>query len=196
MASKKDGGVLSVVAIRKLARELNQLEQNPIPGVGVDIDDDLRAMFVNFEYREGTYAGAILHLHLTFGSDYPSKPPAVRLLTKHAHSHVFNDKICFSLIEDFKWHFESTNSPSTVYWTPAVDMRRFLESLYFFLMEDDAGQEAPEPELPTQTLLESQICQFVEQSKIFKCDCCSHTGQKPYPKVHFLLFLEISKTFS
>ena len=184
-STEADNGRLTVVAIRKLARELNTLEQEPIPGVGVDVDDDLRHLIVNFEYREGTFAGAILHLHLKFGSAYPSKPPEVRLLTKHAHSHVFNDKICFSLIEDFRWHFESSNSPATVYWTPSVTIRRFLESLYFFLMEDDGGDGGPE--LPTQTLLEPQICQMVAATKTFKCPCsdCDHTGEKPSPKVIF-----------
>jgi len=125
---------MSAAAVRCVTRELKQLATDPVPGVFVNpVEDNCMHWAVNllFNRENSAIPGVVAHLHLLFSDDYPNKPPAVRLLNNFpTHSHVYDDKICFSLLSEFAQFFQRTGTSESLMFTPATTMSELLRQLH------------------------------------------------------------------
>ena len=122
---------------------------------------------IHFPEDHAHYPSLPLHFETTFKPDYPNSSPELKLSTTVEHSHVYGDRICFSLLPDFRDFFESTNTPKTAYWNPTRTVRSFLEDLAVFLFVDEDNHK-------TITAADGRRC--LEQARQFKCSECSHDG--------------------
>jgi len=168
--------LLSKAGIKRLHKDLREIATLP-SDMGVALIDEscMSQWGVNFVFDKGPFEGAILHLHLTFSRNYPLDPPGVRLMTSwDHHSHIFGQKICFSLIKDFEEYFTRSKAPTTSRWNPAISLRHFLTSLHAFLASDEDDERNASAE---------DIINNVKATKVFACPDCPHLGTDPVPSI-------------
>ena len=79
------------------------------------MDDDLTRWHgtIMFPSDHLHYPALPLHFTMTFTTSYPSVGPELKLMNTIAHSHIYGDSICFSLLPDFRAFFEGESAPST-----------------------------------------------------------------------------------
>ncbi len=77
---------------RRLQKDLKELEDCPIPLVGVSARPLSSSLYIwhgNLRGPEGTpYEGGVFHLQLTFPQNYPVSPPVIQLFTPISHPNV------------------------------------------------------------------------------------------------------------
>jgi ubiquitin-protein ligase len=156
-------------------RQLKAILNDPIPMVGVEaLDENIFEWHCNFYFgpNHEFYPDLVLHFVMTFEENYPSSSPQVLLCHEIAHSHVHFPRICFSLLQDFRHFFESTNTPASAYWNPTRTARQFLIELYAFLTED----------LDKHIELTPAVRQVVlSLSRQYCCGTCGHSYAEPKP---------------
>ena len=77
------------MAIRRIMKELQDIERDPIPGVSVSCGEDVTVWSVVLEGPAGTpYEGGLFCGNLRFPPDYPFKPFKFALTTKIYSTHV------------------------------------------------------------------------------------------------------------
>ncbi len=93
--------------MRRLLKDLKELEENDIPTVGVSarpLEKDIRTWHANLRGPEGTpYQGAVFHVSMAFPDNYPHSPPTVTLLTPlPEHPNVFDNgtRLCLDMLEN------------------------------------------------------------------------------------------------
>lgn len=94
--------MLSSGGIKKIGRELVELEQNPPDGVRICLNDqDISQLDAYIEGPEGTpYANGIFHIHIQISQDYPQNPPKCRFHTPIFHPNVGRDgEICVNTLK-------------------------------------------------------------------------------------------------
>ncbi|KAE8304757.1 Ubiquitin-conjugating enzyme E2 (E3-independent) [Giardia duodenalis] len=85
-------------------------------------DDLFRWAAIIIGPSQTPWEGAVIRLELKFTSEYPTKPPAVKVLTKMFHPNIFNNgNICLDLL--------STK------WTPALGVSAILLSIQSLLTD-------------------------------------------------------------
>ncbi|KAG8910714.1 hypothetical protein FRC00_007675 [Tulasnella sp. 408] len=119
--------------VKRLTKELKDLNTKAIPGVEVSPKDD--NIMVWHGHVEGPanspYKGGKFHFTVTFPSDYPFKPPEVVFITKIYHP-GFNEEghICLPLLKDE--------------WKPATSMHTVLTKV-----QDKLGKPSPDDPFDT-----------------------------------------------
>jgi ubiquitin-conjugating enzyme E2 D len=101
------------MALKRIQKELRELEANPIPDCSAGpVGDDLfhwQGSIVGPE--DSPYAGGIYFLDLHFPADYPFKPPTATFLTKIYHCNVnVSGQICLDIIKN--------------HWSPALNIKK------------------------------------------------------------------------
>jgi ubiquitin-conjugating enzyme E2 N len=117
-------------AIALNTQEAQRLQQEPIPGIAVQVSEtNLRHFFVVVDGPEGTaYAGGKFKLELFLPADYPMAPPEVFFRTKIYHPNTDKiGRICLDVLKDK--------------WSPALQIRTILLSV-------QALMSAPNPDDP------------------------------------------------
>jgi len=131
--------LIKAKSIKRIYRDLLELEALPIEGLGVCIPDqnnpfELRA---NILILDGIYKGILLHLIMLIPENYPSKAPKMFIapgqdFTHNFHLHVFPDHqsqgqtICIDLLDHgFFSPGEKTG------WTPAYTLSTILMNADF-----------------------------------------------------------------
>jgi len=122
-----------MTAVRRISKELNDLNARPVQGVTVTPKED------NMLIWHGTvkgpddtpYAKGTFHFTVVFPDNFPFKPPAVTFLTKIYHP-GFNEEghICLQVLRDE--------------WKPAISMSAVFKSI-----RDKIGK--PDPDDPFDT---------------------------------------------
>lgn len=159
---------------RRLQKDLKELEDTPIPLVGVSarpLSSNLFCWHGNLRGPEGTsFKGGVFHIEINFPQDYPVSPPTVKLFTPIPHPNVFDgNTICLDILDPKKKEIYQG-------WTSAYTVEAILIQLQSFLFEP----------LPSDVLGRSRVTclEAVKQANDYKCvhPECNHQGPiKPYP---------------
>eukprot|EP00743_Colponemidia_sp_Colp-15_P004498 GILK01004850.1.p1 GENE.GILK01004850.1~~GILK01004850.1.p1 ORF type:complete len:173 (-),score=6.73 GILK01004850.1:174-626(-) len=89
-------------AIKRLQRELSDLQSRPVEGISVDVDEsNIMVWLVTLHGAPGTlYEGESFRLRFCFNSNYPIESPEVIFVdTPPIHPHIYsNGHICLSVL--------------------------------------------------------------------------------------------------
>jgi ubiquitin-conjugating enzyme E2 D/E len=110
--------------LRRIRSELAELATNDIPNINAKpISDDNIKWSGSIIGPDGTpYTGGIFNLDITLPSDYPYKPPIVKMKTKIYHPNINNEgTICLDILKD--------------QWSPALTLTKVLLSISSLLAE-------------------------------------------------------------
>lgn len=119
-------------ALRRLMKDLQEIEKNSIPTVGVTARPQMDNMYVwhaNLRGPEGTpYEGGVFHLIMTFPTNYPHAPPTISLATAIPHPCVAGNLVKLDMLDA---------SRKGVYegWTSGYSVQSILVQLQSFLFE-------------------------------------------------------------
>lgn len=117
----------SKAAQKRLTKEYVVMQREPPPFVWA-VPDEKNILTWNFLIRgppDSVYAGGEYHGILLFPSEYPFKPPGIKMLTPSGRFQP-DRKICFSM-SDFH--------PGT--WNPAWSVATILTGLLSFMLSDE-----------------------------------------------------------
>ncbi|KAJ7155865.1 UBC-like protein [Mycena filopes] len=117
----------SKAAYKRLTKEYVTMQREPPPFVWA-APDEKNILTWNFIIRgpsDSPFAGGEYHGVLQFPSEYPFKPPGIKMLTPSGRFHP-DKKICFSM-SDFH--------PGT--WNPAWSVATILTGLLSFMLSDE-----------------------------------------------------------
>ncbi|KAF5831300.1 hypothetical protein DUNSADRAFT_13329 [Dunaliella salina] len=129
------GAMDSAFSARRLARDVRAFQKDEESARFISCqqsESDQYTLLCNMCPLTGLYADWIVHMHLTFPTDYPSSPPHVKMLTnlEPCHPNVFGDYICLDMLK--KWAVGPYQG-----WTAAYDLGGILRQLYSFLLVDE-----------------------------------------------------------
>ncbi|XP_067685133.1 ubiquitin-conjugating enzyme E2 N-like [Haliotis asinina] len=118
---------------RRIYKETQRLQQEPVPGIHA-CPDDRNARYFHIEIAgpsESPYEGGIFNMELFLPEEYPMAAPKVRFLTKIYHPNIDKlGRICLDILKDK--------------WSPALQIRTVLLSIQALL-------SAPNPDDPLDT---------------------------------------------
>ena len=159
------------LALRRLIRDLKEIEANEVPTVGVTarpLENDFFTWHGNVRGPEGTpYQGAVFHIELHFDEVYPHTPPQVKVFTSVPHPNIFGFGICLDMLDP-------TTRVLYQGWTSAYTVQSVLLQLQSFFFEEMMD---PEKSLP-------EIKMAVKRANEFVCQHpdCKHKGPlSPWP---------------
>jgi ubiquitin-conjugating enzyme E2 D/E len=92
--------------LRRLAKEYAMIQQKPIPNCDIHPDNgNLEKWVGTVQGPDNTpYKGGIFRVEFTIPTDYPHKPPQLRLLTPIYHMNVDDKgKACIDLLREEVW---------------------------------------------------------------------------------------------
>jgi ubiquitin-conjugating enzyme E2 D/E len=120
--------------LRRIKSELAELAANDIPNINAKpiSDDNIKWTGSIIGPVDTPYAGGIFNLDITLPSDYPYKPPIIKMKTKIYHPNI-NDEgtICLDILKD--------------QWSPALTLTKVLLSISSLLAEPNPNDPlAPE----------------------------------------------------
>lgn len=115
-------------ALKRLTKEYKLIVENPPPYIGASPNEDniLEWHYVITGPPETPYEGGQYHGTLTFPSDYPYKPPAIRMVTPNGRFKE-NTRLCMSM---------SDYHPDL--WNPSWSVSTILTGLLSFMTGDEA----------------------------------------------------------
>jgi len=89
-------------SLRRIQKELSDVLKNPIPGVAVDVADDLYTWKCTIKADpESPYKNGKYHLTLALPPNYPFKAPTVTFTTKIYHPGINEEgAICVGILHD------------------------------------------------------------------------------------------------
>ncbi|CAK5279294.1 unnamed protein product [Mycena citricolor] len=126
-SASKNTSMASKAAYKRLTKEYVTMQKEPPPFVWA-APDEKNILTWNFIIRgpsDSPYAGGEYHGVLMFPSEYPFKPPGIKMMTPSGRFHP-DKKICFSM-SDFH--------PGT--WNPAWSVATILTGLLSFMLSDE-----------------------------------------------------------
>ena len=154
-------------AMKRLMKDLKEIEENSIPTVGVTArptDKDIFTWRGNLRGPEDTpYKGGVFHIEIKFPELYPTEPPTIRLMTPLTHPNVFGTSICLDMLN---------GSDKVLYqgWTSGYTVQSVLIQLQSFLFEKPPKDS------------EEKIKEEVKKANEFKDLSINHKGPlSPYP---------------
>ena len=120
---------MSKVLIKRITNELNDLNKNPISNCSAGPLEDLTHWKATIFGPEDTpYYGGVFELDITFGKEYPFKPPTIYFITPIFHCNISsNGSICLDILKNN--------------WSPSLSIGKLLLSICSMLAD-------PNPEDP------------------------------------------------
>lgn len=154
-------------AMKRLMKDLKEIEENTIPTVGVTArptDKDIFTWRGNLRGPEGTpYNGGVFHIEIKFTELYPTEPPTIRLMTPLTHPNVFGTSICLDMLS-------TTDRVLYQGWTSGYTVQSVLIQLQSFLFETPPKDK------------EEKIKEEVKLANEYKDLSINHKGPlSPYP---------------
>jgi len=110
--------------LRRIRSELAELSANDIPNINAKpiSDDNIKWTGSIIGPVDTPYAGGIFNLDITLPSDYPYKPPIIKMKTKIYHPNINEEgTICLDILKE--------------QWSPALTLTKVLLSISSLLAE-------------------------------------------------------------
>ncbi|KAK2716885.1 hypothetical protein QYM36_007134 [Artemia franciscana] len=119
---------MSNTALLQIQRDLANFKKDPVPHIEVELLDSniLECHFIFKGTENSLYAGGYYHGKIVFPRNYPSKPPAIYMITPNGRFPV-NRSICLVSI--------SHEHPSE--WWPKRTLSSMLVSIFSFMLDYD-----------------------------------------------------------
>jgi len=110
------------MAVKRLNRELKEIEKNPIEGFILTDTLDIMVWKGIIEGPKDTpFENGKFPIQLTFDTDYPLRPPSVKYLVPIFHPNIYRDgKICVDILQINEW------SPALTITTIILSLRSLL----------------------------------------------------------------------
>ena len=135
-------------AMRKLRKEFDALQNNPITSLGVTVGlPDPKNIFKwkisMLGPADTPYAGGVFILEANFPDTYPKDGPKIKFLTKIFHCNVFGWGICISTLNN---------------WVPTPMDKVISDIFQLFYVNNPDNNEQPSREFRTNKALFEQHC--------------------------------------
>jgi len=130
---------MSNVSTRRIAKELNELMNEPLENITILPDDvNVQQWRVIFQGPKGTpYTGGKFEMSVDFTLEYPFKPPMAKFRTKMYHPNIDSEgSLCLGILKSDQWK-------------PSTKMTHVLVSIYDLLV-------TPNPDDPLVTSIADQ----------------------------------------
>ena len=187
------------IAIRRINRDIKEITNNPIEGIGIaPIDEDPMRYVINMRLMTGPYQGYCVQLLLIFSDSYPTKPPKILIYPNQAidgqyHHHIFQDesrdennshfkKFCFDLLDN---DFMNTSDEKTG-WNPSYSITSLLLQVQNFIADPDMGGYIPNDNLIEQLMqsMDTYTRTFTITDENGHKVKKTHTWKEPYPEMY------------
>ena len=186
------------LAIRRINKDMREITQNPIEGVGIaSIDDNPMRYVINMRLMTGPYEGYCVQLLLMFSDNYPTKPPKILIYPNQAisgqyHHHIFDDstvdennghfkKFCIDLLDN---DFMNTTDEKTG-WNPSYSISSILLQVQNFIADPDMHGYIPDKNLIDQLMksMDTYTRTFTITNEKGEKEQKIHTWKDPYPEM-------------
>ena len=171
------------IAIKRLTKDIKELEEDPQPGIGVGPFNENPYHYVaNIQLRDGPYKGLIIQLKVFFPEEYPIKPPQITLfpgqIDHFYHHHIYDDRFCIDILQN---GFFNDNKIKTGY-TPAYTLKSILLQFQVFLSDPDIP---PGTKKPNQEDIKRLFQKAKNYTQTFTINdqIMIHTFNQPYPPI-------------
>ena len=192
------------LAIKRINKDMREITQNPIEGIGIaSIDDNPMRYVINMRLMTGPYEGYCVQLLLMFSDNYPTKPPKILIYPNQAingqyHHHIFDDstvdennghfkKFCIDLLDN---DFMNTTDEKTG-WNPSYSISSILLQVQNFIADPDMHGYIPDEYLIDQLMksMDTYTRTFTITNEKGEKEQKIHTWKDPYPE----MFLKLSE---
>ena len=186
------------LAIKRINKDMREITQNPIEGIGIaSIDDNPMRYVINMRLMTGPYEGYCVQLLLMFSDNYPTKPPKILIYPNQAingqyHHHIFDDstvdennghfkKFCIDLLDN---DFMNTTDEKTG-WNPSYSISSILLQVQNFIADPDMHGYIPDKYLIDQLMksMDTYTRTFTITNEKGEKEQKIHTWKNPYPEM-------------
>ena len=186
------------LAIKRINKDMREITQNPIEGIGIaSIDDNPMRYVINMRLMTGPYEGYCVQLLLMFSDNYPTKPPKILIYPNQAingqyHHHIFDDstvdennghfkKFCIDLLDN---DFMNTTDEKTG-WNPSYSISSILLQVQNFIADPDMHGYIPDEYLIDQLMksMDTYTRTFTITNEKGEKEQKIHTWKDPYPEM-------------
>jgi ubiquitin-conjugating enzyme E2 G1 len=163
---------MSSHAALRLAKELAELQKNPVEGFSAGLVDESNL----FEWEvfivgppETLYEGGLFKAALKFPEEYPNKPPTMHFITPMWHPNIYSDgKVCISILHppgEDEYGYEKSSER----WLPIHSVESILISVISMLSapndESPANLDAAKQWREQREEYKKKVKQFVRRSQ-------------------------------
>jgi ubiquitin-protein ligase len=175
-----------VRALKRIKRDLDELESDPLDGVGiakVKPDDDLTYV-VNIRISDGIYEGILLQFSMKIPTSFPIAPPEMLMYPGQAFGHDFHHHVyegqngykrfCVDILGNAIMSTQTANSG----WSPAYTLKTLFMQVQNFLGDPDMSKPPGKSQIEElKKQLKSYKREFVDE----KGNKVVHTDSSPFP---------------
>lgn len=191
MNSRDNTTAISATTLKRIYRDLQELESNPLPGIGICMPNPANPLklHANLRIMDGVYKDLLLHLIIRLPPNYPHMGPAVNIAPgldfgpyHHAHIHCdegFGNEVCLDLVTNVRFMYDDSRT-SRSGWTSAYTLSTLMIQLQVFFMDPDFRFEISRDRVKA---LFEHVKAFKLQISLGDGNFAEHSYDNPYPPI-------------
>ncbi|KNC50114.1 ubiquitin carrier protein [Thecamonas trahens ATCC 50062] len=158
------------------ASELHYISAAPL-------ESDMLVWHGNVVAADGPYAGIVLHLVLSFSTDFPASPPRINLATYVLHPNVVDDYVCADFLRLSDKAYSGWSSGYSVF-TILMQLQSFLTDGVRIAVADKSSDDVgPSGGTVSFAVSKSQLRRMREEAAAHTCLSCGHAPGAPHPPI-------------
>lgn len=173
--------------IKRIYRDLKELEENPLPGISVCMPnpEDPLTLHGNILIMDGPYSDMLIHIIVHLPHDYPIVGPAANIAPglnfgRRFHHHLFDDlqngnQICTDLLTNFRFMYDGSKTSG---WTPSYTLSTALLHLQVFFANPDLNYPPTEAQIES---LRRHVQEFKMPIELPENKFAMHSFETPFP---------------